>query len=456
MAELLEALPNDLDEQSSDQFVGAPPVGRWTRMGAMTGLSARLALAYLAWWLKSWFQGRADSEEQLRLTHIDSAMRLFSTMGYLRGAAMKAGQLIATYPNVLPEEFTDVIGRLHFQAPPMHPALVREVILRDFNRPPEEMFDDFEPVPFAAASLGQVHRANLKSTGQPIAIKVQYPDIGRVVRDDFRNLRALAAPMRLSSDWDNVLEQLDDILSMLDAETDYESEAANLELARKAFHETEEIDVPRVHREFSTRRVLTMDFIDGVHLVEFLESNPAQEVRDRHGHQMTLVSFRLSYGSHLVYADPHPGNYIFQPNGRLGLIDFGCCRRYTTEDVDYLTQVERGFLSDEATFDAAMARAADLTPRQRAEQRRMELYREWSKWLWEPIRHSGPFDFGDESYFRRGMELYREIMERRYVRSLPVNLWITKSFVGVRAMLTRLRARVDFGAIHAAETTVRN
>src|SRR5438128_1871482 len=116
MTELMNALP-DGAEASAQSYSAAPPVGRWTRLGAMTGLSAQLALAYLAWWLKSWFQSTDRAEQQLRLRHIDAAIRMFDRMSYLRGAAMKAGQLLAAYPNVLPDEFADILGRLHFQAP---------------------------------------------------------------------------------------------------------------------------------------------------------------------------------------------------------------------------------------------------------------------------------------------------------------------------------------------------
>ena len=142
------------------------------------------------------------------------------------------------------------------------------------------------------------------------------------------------------------------------------------------------------------------------------------------------------------------------PDGRLGLIDFGCCNRYTDEDIDYLGEVERALHTQGDAMRQAMFRTADMTPRQQAEEERMALLIEYSNWLWEPLLHEGPFDFSDGSYFRRGVEYYGECMRKRYTRSMPLNTWLSRCFFGVRAMLTHLKARVDMGRIYRQETTV--
>ncbi|MHC4416542.1 MAG: ABC1 kinase family protein [Planctomycetota bacterium] len=465
IAELIDALPVEAEQEPSaelqlrelllDLAHKPVPTGRLTRLWTLGTLQAKIAAAYLAWWIRTSYGGADEKQRQLNETHLRSALRLLGTMGYLRGAVMKVGQILAHYPDVVPEEFADVLGRLHFEAPPMHFALLRELVRNELGRDPEELFDDFEAEAFAAASLGQVHRARIRGSRQALAIKIQYPNMARTIRNDVAILKSIVTPMRLTGDWESLKIQFDDIRRMLDLEIDYQHEARNMRIARDAFAEADDVVVPRVYDDLSTTRVLTMEYLEGLHLDRFLASDPDQVLRDRHGHQIGLAVFRLSYGSHLLYADPHPGNFLFMPDGRLGLIDFGCCHHYTDDDVDYLTEVEQAIHATRDDMRQALMRAADLTEPQKRDEQRLELLEQYCDWIWEPVVKDGPFDFGDPGYFRRGIDLYGEILRRRYVRSLPVNTWLGKSFFGLRAMLSRLKARVDLGAIVRSETTVK-
>lgn len=342
----------------------------------------------------------------------------------------------------------------------MHFSLLREFVRNELGADPEELFDEFETRAFAAASLGQVHRARLKGSDRRVAIKVQYPNIGRTIRDDFRNLIALLMPMRLSGDWDNLRAQFEEVHHMLEMETDYEREAENQRIARSAFTEDEGIVVPQVFAEYSTKRILTMDYIPGLHLDEFLATDPPQELRDSYGHKICVALIRTQQSKKVLYADPQPGNYLFMPDGRLGAIDFGCCYHETREDIDLTTKMERLYFetphtrgSLEAQRDT-LAWGNDLTAKQAGQDDRMKMIMQWGDWAWEPVMHEGPFDFSDPEYFRRGAEMYGEFIRRRYMRSRPANTWLIKTCYGMRAMLTRLKARVNYGAIWRAETRV--
>src|SRR5205085_4931237 len=135
-----------------------------------------------------------------------------------------------------PDEIVATLEHLHFQAPPMHFALLREHVRDELGGDPEEVFAEFDTRAFAAASLGQVHRARLKS-GEEVAVKIQYPGIASAIRSDFRNLLALMIPLRISKDWENLEAQLDDLRRVLEAETDYEKEADFQRKARSFFRE---------------------------------------------------------------------------------------------------------------------------------------------------------------------------------------------------------------------------
>lgn len=464
LSEVLSQLPENLQSGDPPEFDVAGlfagvksrpvPMGRFSRFWSLGTLQGKIAAAYTFWWLRGMWSGEEERSKRLNETHLNAALQLLGTMSHLRGAVMKLGQVLAHWPGVAPEEFADVLGRLHFQAPPMHFSLLRESVRSELGGDPDDLFDEFEPEAVAAASLGQVHRARLKGTGEQVAVKVQYPGIARSIRADIANIKTLVSPMRLGADGDSIRRQLDDIEDVLSLEVDYLAEAENLRTAAKATKDLEGVFVPRVHERFTTQRVLTMDWVQGRHLGAYLKSNPAQAEKDRFGGLIVRSFMKMCYGEHMLYSDLHPGNFLFMNDGRLGLIDFGCVRRYTAEDVEYLTEAERAAFVSRDAIRQAVIRGADLTQKQLGEKDRIDLMVAWYDWICEPVVTLEAFDFGDPNYFRRGMGLWRDLLRRRYVRTLPVNTWITRSFVGLRAILYQLGARVPLGRILREETSV--
>src|SRR5258708_524215 len=215
-------------------------------------------------------------------------------MSYLRGAVMKVGQTLANFPDIVPREFVETLEHLHFDAPPMHWSLLREMAFNELGDDPENLFESFDKRAFAAASLGQVHRARLKG-GEEVAVKIQYPGIARSIREDFRNLFLFLLPGRLGKDWENAKDQFENLRTRLECETDYETEAATLARVRPLFREDDGIMVPRVYPQPSTARVLTMDRLGGVHLDEFLAANPSQEQRDEFARKILRAWYRLFF-----------------------------------------------------------------------------------------------------------------------------------------------------------------
>ncbi|MHC4351035.1 MAG: ABC1 kinase family protein, partial [Planctomycetota bacterium] len=151
LAELIDALPLDAEQEPSadeqlrelllDLAHKPVPTGRLTRLWTLGTLQAKIAAAYLAWWIRSSYGDADERDRSLNETHLKAAIRLLGTMGYMRGAVMKVGQILANYPDVVPEEFADILGRLHFEAPPMHFALLRELVRNELGREPDDLFD---------------------------------------------------------------------------------------------------------------------------------------------------------------------------------------------------------------------------------------------------------------------------------------------------------------------------
>ncbi len=459
-ADVLAALPADLDRDAPRapdlgsmlaHLAHRPvPVGRWHRFWILTTLQARIGAGYLAHWLRSGFADADAREASLNEARLSAALKLLGGMSYLRGAAMKAGQTLASWPDVVPQEVADILKVLHFEAPPMHFALLREHVHDELGGDPTELFAEFETEAFAAASLGQVHRARLHS-GEQVAVKIQYPGISRSIHSDLENVQLLMQPMRLGKNWANLMAQLADIRAMLDLEMDYVNEAAMQRQARELVADVDGLVVPRVHERYSTRRVLTTDYVDGKHLDAWLADGPDAAERTRRGEHVLTSLFRMWYSGDLVYADPHPGNYLFMPDGRTALLDFGAVYRLDAEGVEYCLLADRGLAGDPEAQAELIARsteverADDLAPDHR------RLIEDLCAWIWEPIHTGGPFDFSDPAYFRRGADLWGEVMRKRYTRSKPMNTWFNRNFYGARALMARMGATVDMGRIHAAE-----
>lgn len=428
------------------------PVNSFSRIWTLGSLQARITAGYLAYWLRSRFSNLEEKQRLKSEAHLAAALKLFGTMGYLRGAVMKVGQLLANLPEVVPEEFAEVLSALHFEAPPMHYSLVREVFLDEFGREPEELFASFDRQAFAAASLGQVHRARLH-TGEEVAVKIQYPGIARTIKADLRTLRLLLQPLCLTRDWQDTLGKLADIEQMLLMETDYEQEAGYGRQARLVFTDADRVVVPQVFDDYSTKRVLTTEYLRGCHLEEFLVTEPSQEKRDHFTHLLTVATFRVYYRLHWFLADPHPGNFIFMEDGRLGVIDFGCTRAMTEEDWRMCSEAEQATLEhDEPHLDKIAAEACLFDNPHEMEPERLKIVRRGLDWQMEPWLKVGLFDFGDRDFFLRGIDNFMEGVRKRYTRCVPMSLWTNRFTFSGRAFCYKLKGRCEFRKIYQQES----
>ena len=333
----------------------------------------------------------------------------------------------------------------------MHFALLREQVRNEIGQEPEEAFATFNPRAFAAASLGQVHRAVMKS-GRDAAVKVQYPAIVRSIRSDFRNLSALLLPLRLGRGWEPVKAQLEELRRVIERETDYRLEAECQRRARSLFYEDDSIVVPRVDDELSTRRVLTMEYLEGVHISSFLTDDPPQELRDHFGGMIFQAGCRLHYAGRLLYADPHPGNYLFQADGRLGLLDFGCVRPYSDREWECCRLCDSAIRGGDDDVVRALRSSLGLAEGEKIDGELLTKNLEYVRWMWRPYWHDGPFDFGDPAYLREGMDRFAAVGRARITSPwLPMNAFIARWNFGTVALLYRLRARVDVRSIYLRE-----
>jgi predicted unusual protein kinase regulating ubiquinone biosynthesis (AarF/ABC1/UbiB family) len=460
VVELIAALPEPAEELRQERgplpdmlaawSLRPVPTGWFRRLRTLGTLQAKIGAAYLFHWLRGWFKNADENKRLLAEAHWRNAIRLLDSMSYLRGATMKVGQTLASFPDVVPREFVETLERLHFEAPPMHWSLLTEMVNSELGDDPENLFAHFEKRAFAAASLGQVHRATLK-TGEQVAVKIQYPGIARTIRDDFRNLSLFLLPARLTRDWESTKDQFEDLRIRLEHETDYEREAATLQRVRPLFHEDDGIVVPRVFSEFSTSRVLTMERLNGMHLDQFLSTNPSEEVCNEYARKILVAWYRMLFAGRLLYADMHPGNFLFMEDGRLGVIDFGFMLEFDDTLWELMRKMDRPLTTGARQDRIDAIKEWSWITNDPADHDRVRLSEEYADWCWRARYCGGPFDFGDEADFRRGVDLFVEMMRRRYSRARPCTPVIARQHFGWRSMLYRLKAKFDVAEIAERE-----
>ncbi|MBN9341159.1 MAG: ABC transporter [Comamonadaceae bacterium SCN 68-20] len=304
----------------------APPRTSKLARGTLTGVAAaRIGLAQLG-------QRVRPASEQAQAAHEAAVGRiLFGTLAQLRGTALKVSQMLSMHPGLLPDGMRQELARAQHQALPLNRALVGRVFRQAFGQEPESLFAAFEPTAVAAASLGQVHRAQLAGHGT-VAVKVQYPGIAATIASDMQLLRAaLKALARtgLPLPAETVVAGvMDEIEATLLREVDYLQEAEALRwFARHAAWPG--VVIARPVASHTRAQVLTQQYLPGLHLDAWLATHPTQAQRNQAGQRLWDWYLHCIFALGRVHADPHPGNFLFVPHGdgwHLGVLDFGCTR----------------------------------------------------------------------------------------------------------------------------------
>jgi predicted unusual protein kinase regulating ubiquinone biosynthesis (AarF/ABC1/UbiB family) len=294
------------------------------------------------------------SDRQLRTT-----AEVVETLGSMKGAFMKLGQMASYLDAGLDPEVRKALGRLQADAPPMSAELAASVIESELGTPPELLFAEWDPVPLAAASIGQVHRA-ITDDGRAVAVKVQYPGVDDAIRADLDNSAALLSIIRLAFPSLDAHAVVDELRSRIGEELDYDLEARNQTMFAEHFAGHPFIHVPSVVPHLSSRRVLTSDLVVGTRYEDVLSWE--QSERDLAGETIFRFVFGGLYQLHVFNGDPHPGNYLFHGGGRVTFLDFGLVKWFQPDEVDLLARMVQAAVTtpDDHEFRVAVENAGFL------------------------------------------------------------------------------------------------
>jgi predicted unusual protein kinase regulating ubiquinone biosynthesis (AarF/ABC1/UbiB family) len=382
--------------------------------------------------------------------HEDNAEDVYNALSELKGSALKVAQMLSMEKNVLPRQYTNKFVMAQYSAPPLSGPLIVQTFIKQFGKTPQQMFDTFEMKAANAASIGQVHRATKE--GKELAIKIQYPGVAESIKSDLKIVKPIAFRLLELSEkeFDKYIKEVE---SKLLEETDYELELKrSLEISSLCAH-IPNLVFSKYYAEYASKRVLVMDWLPGLHLDEFLKTNPTQEIRDKIGQAMWNF---YEYQVHIhkaVHADPHPGNFLMMEDGRLGIIDFGCVKEIPEDFYyHYFALLVPEIMQSESTIKRIMEQQEIINPNDSEEAKAVitDAFLRMTNLLREPFNHD-IFDFGNDAYIDKIYELGEEVSKMKELKNSKEGrgsqhaLYINRTYFGLYSMLNMLKARVKTG-----------
>jgi len=394
--------------------------------------------------IKRTFMSKERAKESKSDMHSEIAKVIMESLGELKGVSVKIAQHIALGMPFLPQEYLDEIEKSFSNIPPINRALIRKIIKQELGAYPEKVFDSFESRAFGAASLGQVHLAT--HDGEKLAIKVQYAGIANSIESDLSILKFGLKRFAGGKDIEHLMEEITD---RLHEEVDYEIEAQNTEFFAQNLN-MKGVVVPTIVESLSTQKVLASSFLEGDSFEQFLAKNPSQEQRDSFA-QRILDSFFVSlYQLKVVHADPNPGNFIFMEDDILGIIDFGCVKRFDDEFLTSFSQLHYALMTEEDD-EMLVEQYARLDMIDRGDPKEMlHFYQEVIKPLdriYIEIFTEDIYDFRlNNDFSKRGFETIMEVQQKQIdaVHKMSAEyIFLDRTLLGYYAMFEKMGARVD-------------
>ncbi|MBM4266723.1 MAG: AarF/ABC1/UbiB kinase family protein [Deltaproteobacteria bacterium] len=425
-------------EKNAGRIQGSA-VRRFARVSAMAwGMPMRLAAARF----RGLFASSRRRQAILDECHERNAARVLETMGQMKGALMKLAQMVSYVSSDVPETYRTQLAALQASAPPMEFDVIAVELERELGGRLDALFADIDPKPIAAASIGQVHRATLP-TGDRVAVKVQYPGVEAAIRADLKNagwLYSMLGAIYPALDTGPVVEELRERIF---EELDYAHEARSQQAFADLYEDHPWVHVPRVHERYCTPLVLTSELVQGHDFAWLTEQS--DEIRQRASEAL----YRFVFGSMLHHrafnGDPHPGNYLFDDEGRVTFLDFGCVKYFEPETTKGIRRLHCSYLDGDRP---AMRRAVEDLGFLTAETDiSTELYREYMGYFYQPFAEDRVWEFTSDYTVRatahvlnRGDPKFGEVprksnMPREFVflNRLQWGLWPVLASIGARA-----------------------
>ncbi len=434
------------DTPAHDRLGAGAPRSRAARTAQAAGVVGRAGGAWVAHRVRRRL-ARAEQRPGLdRAFELRTAADVAERLGSMKGALMKIGQMASYLDHGMPEPVRAALADLQSDAPPMHPDLVAEVVRAELGGDPDDVFASWGRRPLAAASIGQVHRARTHD-GREVAVKVQYPGIAEAMEADLANAGLVLGALGFALPGLEREPFVAELRARLGEELDYRHEADNQRLFADFYADHPFISVPAVLDELSTARVLTTELASGARFDEVVGWDPHE--RDLAGEAIYRFVFGSIYRLGAFNGDPHPGNYLFRPGGRVTFLDFGLVKRFSATEVSDLgALIEPLLVDDIAGFRAALERIGFLAD---GTAFRDDEVWDYFRHFFELVLREGPTtvepDYASET-LRRMFDPNGPHGEILKVANVPAPFVISQRInLGMYAILAELRATAPWQAV---------
>jgi predicted unusual protein kinase regulating ubiquinone biosynthesis (AarF/ABC1/UbiB family) len=385
------------------------------------------------------------TKEQL---HSDNAADIYNSLSEMKGSALKIAQMMSMDKNLLPRAYQDKFTMAQYSAPPLSYPLVVRTFQKSFGKTPDQMFDTFTRSAVNAASIGQVHQAS--KGDKKLAIKIQYPGVADSVSSDLRLVRPFALRL-LNMNEIELDHYMGEVEERLIEETDYLLEVKRSREISEACAHIPNLKFPVYYDELSAERIITMDWISGKHIKEWMDTNPSQESKNKIGQALWDFYHHQVHNLKQVHADPHPGNFIIQEGDQLGIIDFGCVK-VIPEDFyqGYFSLIKKELLINQKDLDQIFYDLEFISDKDTALEKAFfkGIFTEMISLLGKPF-HVEKFDFADDDFFNEIFQLGDRISndkmfrKSRQARGSRHGLYINRTYFGLYNLLNQLRAEVN-------------
>ena len=419
------------------------PTGKVQRAAKFVQTGAKVGGNYVKHYTKRLFDQDADRGE----LHRENADDIYESLSMLKGSALKVAQMMSLDKNLLPQAYQQKFMMAQYSAPPLSYPLVVKTFRKYLGKAPEDIFDTFTHQAVNAASIGQVHLATLKE--KKLAVKIQYPGVADSINSDLKIVKPFAKKLFNISEAD-LTHYLGEVGNKLLEETDYELELRRSMEISKACGHLEHIHFPKYYPELSGPRILTMDWLEGDHLGDFMKQEPSQKVRGQIGQAVwDFYDFQM-HALKQVHADPHPGNFLFRMDGSVGIIDFGCVKEIPADFYDrYFRIHDPATSSDDKSLEAWLYDLEYLSPSDSTAEKMLfkNIFTRMIHLLGRPLFEES-FDFGDETFFNDIYQLGEQISKMKEMRHSKTargskhGLYINRTYFGLYHLLNSLQAKI--------------
>jgi predicted unusual protein kinase regulating ubiquinone biosynthesis (AarF/ABC1/UbiB family) len=374
----------------------------------------------------------------------DNAADIYNSLSELKGSALKIAQMLSMDKNILPKAYVDRFTQSQYNAPPLSGPLIVRTFSKSFGKTPDKIYDHFNIKSTHAASIGQVHEAELK--GKKLAVKIQYPGVGDSISSDLKLVKPFAFRLLGMSEQELSI-YIKEVEERLLEETDYELEVRRSIEFSAACKVLKDVVFPTYYPELSSSKIITMDWLEGMHLKEFLQTNPSQELKNKIGQALWDFYNFQQHELRAVHADPHPGNFLITEDEKLGVIDFGCIKEMPEDFYEpFFSLTSTSLFEDKAGTIEAFRQLKMILPNDTEAQIEFyyKAYKEMISLFAKPYV-TNTFDFSEEGFFS---ELYQygekitKMPEFKQARGVKHFIYINRTNFGLYNILHELKATV--------------